>query len=1192
MILINSANFQFADIDLSKEVFFVGDNASGKTTTTRAIHFLYNANGDKLGIPRTKSTFAKHYFPHDDSYIIYVFESFFIFTFKKNNTIRRWLSKQEFDINEIIKNEKLLNFEVIQEYIKQAPLKVKPKSIEEYTDIIYGKNKQYLDFCVAKIENYKVFLEVFDMVFNVDKSIVTAVDIKKAIQKSLSRDDEVLSLDYDDFIKKLNEFSRAYNFFKTFDSNRENLINAVSFKNGLLELEDKITAIIKAIAYRQIVESKEFAHLDSEKKKLTDANETYRKKANKIEGAFKSCEKRIKNKTNRLDKEIMRLEDLKEKFVSFEVEKNIEIAGEFESIEKELDHNKFLKKQLEEKLTSAKKIIENKIEQLQHNIKTIIPNEMDKKIYALEGLEKQSYEEDKLDIENEYNTLERQLLNEINELEEKIQTIKSEVEKFENTQTSKIKELKHNSENQIKILHENLKLEQDKIYELENKRRGLKTDKDVKDSELRNHEDKYAQLRSNNAKILWGVRKKLNEKIASARDVLHPKPNSFKEFLSNEIEDWEKHIYPILDKSLLLKSCDELKPVKLDTTKTISFSVDASKLEKIPTKDEALEIIKNAKYKKSQELKNAKSVYQDEKAKLDETKNMIVAEKESLQKQIDNTSQSIGTITTDIKRLEDEISENETSLEKDIIAVKSMYETKINARLTSKKELESKVDEKRSKTLKELKRKRVDTIAKRAKDRDDNISIIKTNVEKEKALAIKEVEDEIAQMKSSNLDTQEDRSLDDLSSKIAILQEKRDKAYDAQKYLDDYREKKEDILKLPAFNRQRDDLENFLQTREKTISNILSYIKQKIEDIKEGTEKLNEKTDKYEKGLKKYKQHNFEEIEKPIQSNEYLIDLIVKYEDFEREYQNDKSKFRTMIDKLKRIEKHSLIEINLSNENFDTVKSIKELENILESLSELENFEKNKYDSEKKRRHNNFDSFLRATIPSKLKSFDDLELDFEKAKNSINKNLSNADFGVIRDIKLVTDVSQTRNDTIASLMKQLSKKAADTVGLYSQKSLFYYDISKSVDNINEIGRILEQMKQKSSKGVVNLFDTIDLSISYTENGKKIERKESIKDDSSSGGNILLKVAIAISILTRYTRKVNYDTPFFLIIDEISKLQSKNQDLLKNYINKNGFKTLFITPDPAYPDPDRAIYYTFKNIQQEGENLEIRQMNIV
>lgn len=177
-------------------------------------------------------------------------------------------------------------------------------------------------------------------------------------------------------------------------------------------------------------------------------------------------------------------------------------------------------------------------------------------------------------------------------------------------------------------------------------------------------------------------------------------------------------------------------------------------------------------------------------------------------------------------------------------------------------------------------------------------------------------------------------------------------------------------------------------------------------------------------------------------------------------------------------------------------------------------------------------------------------------------------------------------------MRQLNLKAKDTTMLYSKNSLFYFDITKSVDNISDIQSILEEIKQRGSSGMINLFDTIDLTISYTENGKNIENKHNIKDDSSSGGNILLKVAIAMSILSRYAKKVENDTPFFLIIDEVSKLQSKNQNLIKEYINKNGFKTLFITPDPAYPDPQKALFYTFKNIQEEGETLEIRQMNII
>lgn len=98
--------------------------------------------------------------------------------------------------------------------------------------------------------------------------------------------------------------------------------------------------------------------------------------------------------------------------------------------------------------------------------------------------------------------------------------------------------------------------------------------------------------------------------------------------------------------------------------------------------------------------------------------------------------------------------------------------------------------------------------------------------------------------------------------------------------------------------------------------------------------------------------------------------------------------------------------------------------------------------------------------------------------------------------------------------------------------------------LTDIETILQEIKKKAASNSINLLDTIDLSMSYIENGKKVENRLNIKDESSSGGNILLKVAIAMSILSRYT------------------------------------------------NPDRAIYYTFKNIQEEGENLEIRQMNII
>ena len=626
MILINSANFQFADIDLSKEIFFVGDNASGKTTTTRAIHFLYNGNGEKLAIPKTKSSFSKHYFPNDDSYIIYIFESFFIFTYKRNDSIKRWFSKQIFDINKIIKNGQLLEFKSIIEYIKEATLKVKPDSIEAYTDILYGKNKEYLDFCIAKIDQYKIFLEIFNMIFNVDKAIVTSIDIKKAIQKSLDRKDEVLNIDYDDFIRKLNEFSRAYNFFKIFDSNRDNLKNSIELKEQLIKLEEKIVFVTKAINYKSKIEIKDFDKLFEEEMILKKREDFYKIKVKKIKNLYMKFETRVKDKIKKLEKEIIELEFLKEKFDSLELEKNIELASKLETIKIDLDNKKISLNKLKEELSSVNEIIEKQIEQHKYKIGTTIPNEMNKKLINLSEIEQKTCDEDIFEIEQNFLNLEKTLNRQIEELDNKIKEQQLKIDNMDYELSKKIKNLRKVQEEKLELLRKNLKDKNSEISSNEQIVRNLQAKKDEKDSQLRKHNEKYQELRKSNAKALWKYRKISNDKIFYANSILYPIKNSFNEFLSNNVDDWEKVIYPIIDKNLLIKSCDELKPVKFDVEVPISFKIDISNLETIPTKDEAIEIIKREKYSKIQALKNAKAVYKDEVAKLDENKNKFIAE--------------------------------------------------------------------------------------------------------------------------------------------------------------------------------------------------------------------------------------------------------------------------------------------------------------------------------------------------------------------------------------------------------------------------------------------------------------------------------------------------------------------------------------------------------------------------------------
>ena len=1191
MILINSANFQFADIDLSKEIFFVGDNASGKTTTTRALHFLYNNDGQKLGIPRTKDSFVKHYFPKDDSYIIYVFESFFIFTYTRNHTVKRWFSKQEFNYEKVIKDGELVEFKEIERYIKSASLKVKPQTIDEYTAILYGNNKKYIDFSIAKIENYKIFLEIFNMIFNIDKAIVTASDIKKAIQKSLDRKDEMLSIDYEDFIRKLNGFSMAYYFFKVFDSNRVNLKNALDIKDELFLLENDLSLKQKAINYRYSFEVNE---LNRQKENINLVNTKilkYKNKSKNIENLNEGFKNRVFKKINKLSLDIEKLKELQEKFNPLDIEENISIANKYNGIQKELDDKKISLASLKEKQSSAQTEIQNQISQIEHKIKVIIPNEVKESIYNLSELEKSKYDSEVLEIDNEYELSSDKIKKDIRLCEDKIEELKKNRNGINSKILSEQNEAKVSFQKEFQSIESNKKEFINIVDENLIKIKKLKTKKYDLDEDYQKHLKKYKTLRKTNVKILAEKRVDFNNQIANARTILNPIKNSFNEFLSNEIDGWESEIYPIIDKDLLKKSCDELKPEMIDAKSPLGFKIDISTLDKIPTKDEAIETIKQVRYKKSELLKNSKAVYKVEVSKLDEIKNELLAEVESCKKEIENLIDENAIYDAKIEKINNLLIEKEATYELQLKTIEDKYVQIIDELVEkiSKQELKIKTYKDKIKTLE--KDKRVE-ISKAKERRDFNLDAIKNKEIKKANNNIKTQKEIIEKLLKDMQSLDKDGLIANLEKEIYLLTTKLNQAYDAKKFLMEYEDKKDEIKRLPILEHNHTKYKKIYEDRIKFVKKLFQTVNLSISKLYDEKLELENQLKKYDKGIKKIESQDIEISEEKLEIEEFLIDIIESYEDIKREYANKKIKFRELIDKLKKLEQHSLIELNFNTENFSEVKSILELENIIDSLKELKDFENNKYESEKKRSHNNFNSFLKNTIPNKLQSFEDLENEFEKAKTSINRSLSKADFGVIRDIKLTTDSSKNRNDSISSLLKVLSKKVNDTIGLYSNKSLFYFDVSKSVKNIQEIQSILEEIKKKGSNGAINLFDTIDLSMSYIENGKKVDNKLNIKDESSSGGNILLKVAIAMSILNRFARKTSSETPFFLIIDEVSKLQSKNQDLIRKYINDNGFKTLFITPDPAYPDPKRAIYYTFKNIQEEGETLEIRQMNIV
>ena len=124
-------------------------------------------------------------------------------------------------------------------------------------------------------------------------------------------------------------------------------------------------------------------------------------------------------------------------------------------------------------------------------------------------------------------------------------------------------------------------------------------------------------------------------------------------------------------------------------------------------------------------------------------------------------------------------------------------------------------------------------------------------------------------------------------------------------------------------------------------------------------------------------------------------------------------------------------------------------------------------------------------------------------------------------------------------------------------------------------------------GAITLLDTIDLSLEFTENGTTKTNVTQIKNESSTGGTILLKMALAVSILGLYTNA--RESTFFLILDEVSRLHSHNQDLLRAFANSRGFRIVFVTPEPVYAKPDEIKYYKFR--RREDNRFEVIGLNV-
>jgi len=1184
IILINSANFNFLDVILEKDLFFLGDNGSGKTTVIRAIHYLFSGDVRNLGIPTDKEGFKEYYFRYSNSYMIYVFEDFFIFMYKAGGEIVKLFSKQKFELNSIIdSSSNLYELDSIKRYAKEPNLRKTVKSLSEYREIIYGNNKQYLDFKFTSIRNSETFIGLFNEIFNIDKSIIDSKSIKQAIQTTLDYEKKVIDFNHEEYLQKIYEFQSEYKFFKEFEKQKANIDGAYQLKETLLGYEEEIVALKEKILYRVKVESQELSQTESKAKEiereLTKSKENHKIKVN----SKQKCEEKFRGVSNSLELEIERLRLLKEKYSQENILLQRDRADKYEEI---LENQS----ELNQSYIKLKSGFENELENINKEIKTL-EYKRDKEL--LRELEDKKFNQNQFLKNGLQEAIEKEELafeTRKSKTELSVSDIKEEIAQFEldkKNEEALLNTLAHNQKTALQEFSASYEKKQDsKKREISEKRTTTETkERGVHKLryEIEELEHSYQREGSLNAEHYESELQRLEREIQKYQTMIASKPNSFKEFLNEEVDGWESELYHILDDTLLDRTIEELKPQLLQSEMLLSIGINKENLKKILTKDEA-----NAKIEALElEKESLEESYKESLARIElEYKNA----KEQREEKIAFEMNDMQILSQEIAALKEEINSLGEELVEKLDEVKKTYKLKedkckqsitnllleINYNHEAINDLYKSIRVDRvgvARAVEELKREYAHALK-------ESYKLLESWLEEEQ----KSISEAIEQKEQLKHQVTKDERVKQLEDAIALQKEELSKSIEAKAFLVEYEKSKEEINSLASKSSRLENMKLKNSELKKRLEMKIENYEYKIDELIEAKKALMKKDKFLKKGAEDFAQISFEfESVTPKECEEFLFSLVESYNTLEREYKNKKIDLKTRLDKINTLKNtQNEIEISFNFAEYDEHLFISHTPNILEKIEDIVDFKNKKLEMVKQSGHKKFTNFVNNLLPQKMSIFSDSEDKFFSQVAKINKNLSEIDFGVIKNIKIDTKIGDKKS--IAKLLSELNVNVSNLSSLLNESSLFY-EKDEVLSELNRLELKFKEIKSELNGNSISLQDTIDLSLSFNENGKQISSVSQLKNESSTGGSMLLKIAIAISILKLFITEET--TPFFLIVDEVSRLHSDNQEKLRAFANSKGFGIVFVTPEPTYSKPEFIKYYRFrKNVEDEFEAIEL------
>ncbi len=1202
--LIKSADYQFAEIDLSDNTLLLGESGVGKTTLMRAILFFYTMDYSDgiLNInPDTKKSFNQWYFQEPNSHIVYEYtkgDNRFLFIVSNGGHLHYTfidITTFNMDVKELfLEGNRPLNLQELHENIQINNLSNYSTSKKErYINCFHKKDADNrkikqdseTDFTLFEdIASRKEFAKTLSNIFTSSK--VHSDALKKTIVSLIEDSNATINLkkikdDLNDYvlnkkeiesfekkiptIKKLATTLSYYNSSKIEFKKRANQIERLKTQLAIKmeELSLKLTSLSK--------ESEELAQHFIIKKEIVDE-----KIAKKLEEITITSNDITNLQRKELEYKEQNIEALVEEYKSEESYKNAKqnLSIKYKALTSNVDNinaefNKILQKLEKEKEYSIFNL------KTSHNAQEKKIN--DKNVFIVQNKEQkivdatQQLKEMKLSLESELQTS----LNSFNEIKvqqgkvenflfnnENIQKYTQDVEKYRDElfkiEPQKIKN-QHDIQNidkDIFAISQTLKNEKDKLS-LEINREKEQLQESKKDIEKKldfNSSNLYGYLNKN--------RVKNREKIVTylKDDILF----SEREFRAREIEN-DSAIFG-LEINFDEEFSNDYKQIEL-----------LDKLEKIKNRLKSLNKKAIVESEKFETIASTQTKAKNrERSTLYALKQELEDNQRSYIKNRDIALLNLENAKTEASKLRDEKSKalNKKYIEQD--ALIKIVKEKISNVI---KEIDFIIASINSETKNEIAQLQEQIVVLQTQERE-SIQKIDRNYEEE----TQKIKEELfQQLKEKGID---DTLLKSIIAEIESLKQKlvsieKNKLF-VMVYLSEYKEKIENIEMMQKI---LDDNRVIFNNFEKELEFLIKENQLKNDVIVQDIAKLKKSKTLFNSFISSYKKE-IEEKEiataiKNAQSLEYIEENSSLFDDEEF--------ISTIVYKIinifNEIEKH-LSDIKLQTKNaingltYDNIFKIEIIDDYIildDALSIkiaknlVEYIEKDKIKILKETSSEMFKSSL-IFIRKELGIFDEAILDIESEVMNLRNRVRKAveSFNVIDSIEIRF---QNANSEVLEALKSIST-------FYSENSDKF--LSGLFNEKSENSKIEKELSSKivdlvtlliTTKEYMNLESGFVLEFKVIEKGNDLKWRQTLNDVGSNGTSTLVKSIINISILQLVSKNIVKENIMVshCILDEIGTISTDYFKELKDYVNASGF--LFVNGMPIEDDILISMYPT-------------------